>query len=79
VKHAAEKCSVPVKLVPGGDRAGNLAVAIATRFGVPAVSIGHGVLVPNSIRETAAVTDVEALIRLLTEICQNFQEHRLLL
>jgi aspartyl aminopeptidase len=79
VRHAAEKIGVPVKLVPAGDRATSMAVNIATRLGVTAVSIGQGVLVPNSIRETAAVTDVEALIRLLTEIYQNFQEHRLLL
>jgi aspartyl aminopeptidase len=90
VRHAADKIGVNVRIAAEkrSTAAAGTGVAAATptvgaiasaAFGVRAVDVAVPVLGRGSPRMTAAIADVEAAVRLLAEIAENFEEHRLLL
>jgi aspartyl aminopeptidase len=85
VRHAADKIGVNVRVVSqryrawkSGDTEGETIGAVAAKkLGVQAVDIGLPVLGRGALRLTAAIGDVEAVVRLLTELGESFEEHKL--
>ncbi|OHS97879.1 putative aspartyl aminopeptidase [Tritrichomonas foetus] len=80
LKHAAKACGVPLQMfmnrndIPSGTTIGPI---VSTRLGIPTVDIGQPQLSMHSIRETMAVKDADYLTKLLTELYNNYEEHRL--
>jgi aspartyl aminopeptidase len=81
VNHAGQKICVRTRLVSEkveGEKTLGLTggAVVGAKLGVAAVDIGVPVLGSGSARLTAAVADVEAATRLLTELSENIDEHK---
>jgi aspartyl aminopeptidase len=78
VRHAADKIGVNVRVV-AQKKVGTVGGIAYATFGVQAVDVAVPMLGRGSPKLTAAIADVEAAVRLLAELSENFEEHRLLL
>lgn len=80
IKHASQKLKIPIQYfmnkndIPAGSTIGPI---VSTLMGISTVDIGQPMLGMHSIRETMHFKDVTYLTQLLTELYNNYLEHRL--